>query len=82
MAQLDGWIDAQVIEPLFEAWEFQERVADEEDAKAAAQEVEETRKAVHKDIKEKVLESYHNGQKAKGSRPNYARGERSRYGAR
>lgn len=82
MAQLDGWIDAQVIEPLFESWEFQERVADDESAKEAAQEVEETRKAVHKAIREKVLESYRNGQKAKGSKPSYTRREGRRYGAR
>lgn len=64
MQELDTWIDNQVIEPLFEAWDFQSRVADDESAKEAAQEVEATRGVVHKAIREKVLESYRNGQGA------------------
>jgi len=81
MTQLDDWVDEQVIEPLFEAWEMQEKVADDESAKLATQEVEEAVKDVHKAIKEKVLESYHNGQKALGGRPTPS-GARRRYGSR
>lgn len=73
MTQLDDWIDEQVIEPLFEAWDYQDKAASEEDAKAASEEVEETRSAVHKAIKEKTLESYRNGQKSSGQRRGFGR---------
>lgn len=73
MTQLDDWIDEQVIEPLFEAWDFQEKAPDEESAKAAAEELEETRSDVHKAIKEKTLESYRNGQKSSGQRRGFGK---------
>jgi hypothetical protein len=82
MAQLDEWTDEQVIKPLFEAWEFQEKAHDDESAKLAAQEVEEAVKDVHKAIREKVLESYRNGLKAKDSRPSRSGAARRQYGAR
>lgn len=82
MAQLDEWTDGHIVKPLFEAWEMQEKVADEESLKVANQEVEETVKAVHKAIREKVLESYRNGQQAKGNRTTQAGAARRRYGAR
>lgn len=82
MQLLDNWIDKQIIEPLFEAWEMEEKVADEESAKLAAQDVEETVKEVHKAIREKVLDSYRNGQKAKSSKPTQGSAARRRYAAR
>jgi hypothetical protein len=63
LQSLDGWIDEQVIEPLFEVWELGAKAADDDTVKEAAQETEQTRKAVYKAIKDKVLESYRNGQK-------------------
>jgi hypothetical protein len=72
MVQLDDWIGNEVIEPLYDAWKYVERVGDEESAKEAAQEAEEIEKAVHKAIREKVLESYRNGMKAKGSKPTHS----------
>jgi hypothetical protein len=69
MQQLDSWVDGQVIEPLSEALSIEfpsdPRIEDE---------IEETVKTVKRAIREKVLESYHNGQEA-GSRKSktYAR---------
>ena len=79
MQQLDQWIDEQVIEPLFEVWETRERVVgDPEDEASVEKEVEQTVTVVRKALREKILESYHNGQAA---RPKPG-GERRRYGAR
>jgi hypothetical protein len=55
MQQLDEWISKAVIWPLFDAFkEVQEFKSDEPFDQAA--------QAVKKAIREKVLESYHNGQ--------------------
>jgi hypothetical protein len=57
MQQLDEWIFKAVIWPLFDAFkESQESKSDEP--------FDQTGQAIKKAIREKVLESYHNGQKA------------------
>jgi hypothetical protein len=53
MQELDQWIEDQVIEPLQEQWS----IAQDGDLAATAE-------PIKKAIREKVLESYHNGQKA------------------
>ena len=63
MQQLDEWTQKTLLDPLYKAWELVESVPDEyaEDAQndllAAVGEVK-------KAIREKVLQSYRNGQKA------------------
>ena len=60
MEELDQWTDANVIRPLFEADSY-------EPANAAGGNVSEFQvaaEAVKKAIRQKVLESYRNGQKA------------------
>ena len=53
MQELDKWIETQVIEALQEQWNR----AQDGDMTATAE-------PIKKAIREKVLESYHNGQKA------------------
>jgi hypothetical protein len=64
MQQLDGWTEAQVIKPAIAAWREYQDLLDqlpEEDAKDAFRTaMDEVKKAV----REKVLESYRNGQQA------------------
>jgi hypothetical protein len=62
MAELDNWIDEQVIEPLFAVWKGQDEA--ERDPQSYKG-VELTTHAVRRAIREKVLESYHNGQNAR-----------------
>lgn len=83
MQQLDAWLDEAVIDPLSQAFEeygsaMDAGVPQEEAAAKIDPVVDQVKKA----IKEKILESYHNGQKGKGSRSNYARGEGRRYGSK
>src|SRR5262249_4744516 len=54
MQQLDDWIDANVISPLYVAY-------CESGTDRAKEQAEE---AVHKAIREKALESYHNGKRS------------------
>ena len=56
MQQLDEWTDAHIISPLYVAY-------CENGYESARERAEE---AVHKAIREKVLESYHNGKAAQG----------------
>lgn len=57
MQQLDEWINAHVILPLHEAYQEGERLRSDEP-------FDRTADVVKKAIREKVLESYHNGQAA------------------
>ncbi len=68
MAELDNWIDELVIEPLFAVWKGQDEA--ERDPQSYKG-VELTTYGVSRAIREKVLESYHNGQKTpvRGSQP-------------
>jgi hypothetical protein len=60
MAQLDHWIEQTVIEPLFSAWQ-----AGAEGEHRHEQHGEmKTTQLVKGTIRQKVLESYHNGQAA------------------
>ena len=61
MAELDNWIDEQVIEPLFAVWKGQDEVAHDPQSYKG---VELTSHGVRRAIREKVLESYRNGQNA------------------
>ena len=53
MAELDQWIETEVIEALQEQW-----------SRAQDGDMTATAEPIKKAIREKVLESYHNGQKA------------------
>jgi len=55
----DEWIEEEVINRLFAAWKAEDEGDDREE-----ENVEVMIQAVRKAIKEKVLESYHNGQAA------------------
>ncbi len=55
MQELDQWIETQVIEPLQEQW-----------SRAQDGDLTATAEPIKKAIREKVLESYHNGKKAGG----------------
>ena len=57
MQELDSWIDAQVLEPLYDSLRV-ELVTDPRQEK----ELDEAVYRIKKAIREKVLESYHNGQ--------------------
>jgi len=63
MQELDHWTHERVIEPLLVVWSAQED-GDPKSEEATELACQEVRKA----IREKVLESYRNGQKA-GQRP-------------
>jgi hypothetical protein len=60
MAELDNWIDELVIEPLFAVWKGQDEAEREPQSYKG---VELTTYGVRRAIREKVLESFHNGQK-------------------
>jgi hypothetical protein len=77
MQQLDEWTQDNVFTPLSEAWE---QWNDESIPKADAEQfAEDAMEAVKKAIREKVLESYHNGLRAQqrpsgaGKKPPYAK---------
>lgn len=79
MEALDEWLYEQVIDPLYAA--FDQFIADCNDGLTqdeATAKGEPAVEAVKKAIKEKILQSYHNGQAAKTS----AQGERRPYGNR
>jgi hypothetical protein len=61
MQTLDEWSERVIIEPLVHACTYGPDEA-----------VSETKQTVLKAIREKVLESYHNGQDAKGKQKRYA----------
>lgn len=62
MGQLDQWVDEAVIQPLFAVWQGQRETEHDE---ISYKGVELTTYGVRRAIREKVLESYHNGQKAR-----------------
>lgn len=68
MAQLDAWTQETVITPLYEAWETVETAPDEPFIGQAQEDLLNVVAAVKKAVREKVLESYRNGQ-AVGPRP-------------
>lgn len=59
LAELDAWVEHFVIRPLYEAWRLQE---DQGPSKHTEETVNQTVTTVRKSIKDKVLESYRNGQ--------------------
>lgn len=61
MVELDGWIEICVIRPLYEAWRLQE---DQGPSKHTEDTVNKTLTTVRQAIRDKVLESYRNGQEA------------------
>jgi len=63
MQELDTWTEDQVVSPLLDAW------AGQEDNPVSQEAVELATQEVKKAIREKVLESYHNGQKAGPRKP-------------
>lgn len=70
MAELDAWIEYFVIRPLSEAWKHQETAFADPHSEET---VKTTVATVQKSIKDKVLESYHNGQEAGPRRPTFQR---------
>jgi hypothetical protein len=76
MAELDQWSEATILNPLHDAWRDLESAPDEfvEDLQ---KELDQVVAAVKRAIREKVLESYRNGQqagpRASGSQPAEAR---------
>jgi len=72
MAELDQWTRNTVVDPLYQAWreyfDSFEKESDEDRQARLGQAVLATMKA----IREKVLESYRNGQKAGPSKPKSA----------
>ena len=63
MQQLDEWAQETIIDPLYKAWEAVERAPDEVWAECQAELVE-VAQTVRKAVRERVLQSYRNGQKA------------------
>ncbi len=63
MQQLDEWTQESIIDPLYKAWGAVENAPDEfrEECQAELTEVALT---VKKTVRERVLQSYRNGQKA------------------
>jgi len=61
MAELDAWIEVFVIRPLHEAWKHQDVAFADPHSEETVQAAVAT---VRKSIREKVLESYRNGQDA------------------
>jgi hypothetical protein len=61
MAELDEWIESRVIEPLFAVWKGQDEVEGDPQSYKG---VELTTYGVRRAIRDKVLESYRNGQNA------------------
>jgi hypothetical protein len=59
MAELEHWIDQRVIQPLFSAWQ----AGEESEVHQGHNDIR-TTPMVKEAIKNKVLESYHNGQAA------------------
>lgn len=69
MQQLDEWIDAEVVAKLAGAFEeYADAASAGVPQEEAAAKVEPVVAEVKKAIKEKILESYHNGKEAKSSR--------------
>ena len=69
MAELDHWIEQTVIQPLYSAWQ----AGEDGDAQHARKGEMNTTQMVKGAIRQKVLESYHNGQAAGPPRKLYNR---------
>jgi hypothetical protein len=84
MSQLDEWTNDNVVFPLSQAFEAYGVDADNDvPQEEAAAKVDRVVAIVQKAIREKVLESYHNGQKSSNNRPQARPGQaRSRYARR
>ena len=63
MQQLDEWTEQEVIRPILAGWREYQDLLDEAPAEAKGR-LEDTYSDVRKAVREKVLESYRNGQKA------------------
>jgi hypothetical protein len=73
MAELDEWTQGTILDPLYEAWRAVERAPDGDFEEECQQHLLNVVDGVKKAIREKVLASYRNGQKApvRPERPPY-----------
>jgi hypothetical protein len=69
MQQLDQWTQSVVIDPLYEDWRDVENAPDSAVEDECQQHLLKTVAEIKKAIREKVLESYRNGQKAGPYKP-------------
>ena len=69
MQQLYRWTEETILEPIHGAWSAYVSAESSEEEKAAKQRLTEAEMQVRKAVREKVLESYRNGQQAGPARP-------------
>jgi len=68
MQELDEWSEENILHPLHEVWHAYYGADSSEEAEETTKQAGLREQEVKKAIREKVLESYHNGLKAKATR--------------